>query len=194
MRLLLLSAGGGGGNILRSVKALFEQDLAVTERADPRYAERLRAVVATRFLDTNEFSLTDVPPEERLVIGPRTTGRLGARHNPDVAREALAESRSEVEALLKQHAIVVLIGTGGKGTGAGTMFELAQLARQHRRLVLPIFVRPSFERHEVDKRGKSYGNEDNPSAGYIAWLLWGGDEGRDWALEIKRRIGNAPDI
>jgi cell division GTPase FtsZ len=152
VRLLLLSTGGGGGNILRSVKALFEQDLAVTAQADPRYAERLRAAVATRFLDTNEFSLTDVPPEERLLIGPRTTGRLGARHNPDVAREALAESQSEVEALLKQHAIVILIGTGGKGTGAGTMFALAQLARQHRRLVLPIFVRPSFERHEVDKR------------------------------------------
>jgi cell division GTPase FtsZ len=152
VRLLLLSTGGGGGNILRSVKALFEQDLAVTEKTDPRYAERLRAAVATRFLDTNEFSLTDVPPEERLLIGPRTTGRLGARHNPDVARQALAESQSEVEALLKQHAIVILIGTGGKGTGAGTMFALAQLARQHRRLVLPIFVRPSFERHEVDKR------------------------------------------
>jgi cell division GTPase FtsZ len=152
VRLLLLSTGGGGGNILRSVKALFEQDLAVTEQADPQYAERLRAAVATRFLDTNEFSLTDVPPEERLLIGPRTTGRLGARHNPDVAREALAESQGEVEALLKQHAIVILIGTGGKGTGAGTMFALAQLARQHRRLVLPIFVRPSFERHEVDKR------------------------------------------
>ena len=86
MRLLLLSTGGGGGNILRSVKALFEQDLAVTDRGDPRYAARLRAAVATRFLDTNEFSLTDVPPEERLLIGPRTTGRLGARHNPEVAR------------------------------------------------------------------------------------------------------------
>jgi cell division GTPase FtsZ len=152
VRLLLLSTGGGGGNILRSVKALFEQDLAITEKADPRYADRLRAAVATRFLDTNEFSLTDVPAEERLLIGPRTTGRLGARHNPDVAREALAESQREVEALLKEHAIVILIGTGGKGTGAGTMFPLAQLARQHRRLVLPIFVRPSFERHEVDKR------------------------------------------
>ena len=152
MRLLLLSAGGGGGNILRSVKALFEQDLAVTERADPEYAERLRAAVTTRFLDTNEFSLTDVPPEERLLIGPRTTGRLGARHDPDVAREALSESRSDVEALIEQHAIVILIGTGGKGTGAGTMFPLAQLARLHRKLVLPIFVRPSFERHEVDKR------------------------------------------
>jgi cell division GTPase FtsZ len=152
VRLLLLSTGGGGGNILRSVKALFEQDLAVTEREDPGYAARLRAAVATRFLDTNEFSLADVPPEERLLIGPRTTGRLGARHNPDVARAALAESQADVEALLEQHAIVILIGTGGKGTGAGTMFPLAQLARRHRRLVLPIFVRPSFERHEVDKR------------------------------------------
>jgi hypothetical protein len=35
-----------------------------------------------------------------------------------------------------------------------------------------------FARHEVDKRGKNYGNEANPSAGYIAWHLWGGDEGR----------------
>jgi cell division GTPase FtsZ len=152
VRLLLLSTGGGGGNILRSVKALFERDLAITEKADSRYAQRLRDAVTTRFLDTNEFSLTDVPPEERLLIGARTTGRLGARHNPDVALEALAESRSEVEAVLKEHAIVILIGTGGKGTGAGTMFPLAQLARQHHKLVLPIFVRPSFERHEVDKR------------------------------------------
>jgi cell division GTPase FtsZ len=152
VRLLLLSTGGGGGNILRSVKALFERDLAVTARADSRYATRLRDAVTTRFLDTNEFSLTDVPAEERLLIGARTTGRLGARHNPDVARQALAESQSEVEAVLRAHPIVILIGTGGKGTGAGTMFPLAQLARQHRKLVLPIFVRPSFERHEVDKR------------------------------------------
>src|SRR4029079_18286887 len=88
----------------------------------------------------------------RLLIGPRTTGRLGARHNPDVAREALAESQGEVEALLKQHAIFILIGTGGKETGDGTMFARAPLARLRPLLVLPIFVRPSFERHEVDKR------------------------------------------
>ncbi len=152
MRLLLLSTGGGGGNILRSVRALFDRDLAITAKADSGYAARLRDAVTTRFLDTNEFSLTDVPLEERLVIGARTTGRLGARHNPDVARDALEESRSEVEALLKPYPIIILIGTGGKGTGAGTMFPLAELARRHRKLVLPIFVRPSFERHEVDKR------------------------------------------
>ena len=32
------------------------------------------------------------------------------------------------------------------------MYPLAEMARQHKKLVLPIFVRPSFERHEVDKR------------------------------------------
>ncbi len=152
VKLLLLSAGGGGGNILRSVKALFQRDVAATEQADPEYAERLRAAVTTRFLDTNEFSLIDLPAAERLLIGPRTTGRLGARHSPDVAKEALEESRSEVEALIAQHSVIVVIGTGGKGTGAGTIFPLAHIARRQRKLVLPIFVRPSFERHEVDKR------------------------------------------
>jgi cell division GTPase FtsZ len=152
VNILLLSAGGGGGNILRSVKALFQRDVAVAQETDPPYAAKLTAAVTTRFLDTNEFSLADVPTAERLLIGPRTTGRLGARHSPDVARTALEESKGEVEALIAQHSVIVVIATGGKGTGAGTIFPLAQIARQYRKLVLPIFVRPSFERHEVDKR------------------------------------------
>ena len=152
MNILLLSLGGGGGNILRSVKELFRRDLAVTQKTDGRFAERLRRAVTTRFLDTNEFSLASVPREERLIIGERTTGRLGARHNPDVAAQALEESRTEVEALLSRYSVVVVIGTGGKGTGAGTMFPVVQMARDQRKLVIPIFVRPSFERHEVDKR------------------------------------------
>ena len=152
MHILLLSAGGGGGNIVRSVKATFRRDIAVTQKTDPRYAERLRRAVTTRFLDTNEFALSDVPKDERVIIGARTTGRLGARHDPDVALQALHESRDSVEALISRHSIVILVGTGGKGTGSGTMFPLAQMARQQKKLVIPIFVRPSFERHEVDKR------------------------------------------
>src|SRR5436190_33204 len=122
MHILLLSAGGGGGNILRSLKAAFRRDLAVIHQADPEYAERLSRAVATRFLDTNEFALSDVPNDERLLIGAHTTGRLGARHDPDVARQALHESRGDVEALIKRYSIIILVGTGGKGTGAGTMF------------------------------------------------------------------------
>jgi cell division GTPase FtsZ len=147
-----MSVGGGGGNILRSVMETFQRDLAVTRKTDPGYAERLRRAVTTRFLDTNEFALSDLPEEERFLVGARTTGRLGARHDPEVALRALEESRSEVEALFSKYSIVILIGTGGKGTGSGTMFPLAQMARQQKKLVIPIFVRPSFERHEVDKR------------------------------------------
>src|SRR6185295_5372799 len=116
--------GGGGGNILRSLKALFRRDLLVTQKSDPKYAERVRRSIATRFIDTNEFSLSDVPPDERLQIGARTTGRLGARHNPEVARQALEESKSDVEGMLSGYSVVTVIGTGGKGTGAGTMLPV----------------------------------------------------------------------
>jgi len=152
VKILLLSTGGGGGNILRSIKTLFRQDLAAVQKSDARYAERLRRAVATRFLDTNEFSLADVPVEERLLIGAGKTRHLGSRHNPAVAREALEESKRDVASVLDDYTVVVLIGTGGKGTGAGTMVPLAQMARERRKLVIPIFVRPSFEWHEVDKR------------------------------------------
>ena len=39
-----------------------------------------------------------------------------------------------------------------------------------------------FARHEVDKKGEGWGVD---SAGYIAWLLWGGDAGRSWANGIS---------
>ena len=40
-----------------------------------------------------------------------------------------------------------------------------------------------FARHEVDKDSRSHdwGDESDPSAGYIAWLLWGGEDGKSWA-------------
>ena len=87
-----------------------------------------------------------------MIIGAATTGGLGARHNPEIAAQALEESKAEVQQLLSEHSVIVIIGTGGKGTGAGTTFPLAQMARQQKKLVIPIFVLPSFERHEVEKR------------------------------------------
>ena len=152
MNILLLSTGGGGANILRSLKTLFERDVASVQQSDPAYAKRLRRAITTRFLDTNEFSLAQVPQDERVLIGVTSTGGMGSRHSPDVAFRALEENRDDVERLMAKYSVVVLIGTGGKGTGAGTMLPLAQLARGLRKLVLPVFVRPSFERHEVDKR------------------------------------------
>jgi HK97 family phage prohead protease len=43
-----------------------------------------------------------------------------------------------------------------------------------------------FARHEVDKQGQGFntGEDGYPSAGRIAWALWGGDAGKRWADNI----------
>lgn len=45
-----------------------------------------------------------------------------------------------------------------------------------------------FARHEVDKQGEGWNRDEPgyPSAGRIAWALWGGDPGRSWAAKIIR--------
>ena len=47
-----------------------------------------------------------------------------------------------------------------------------------------------FARHEVDKQGEGFspGEEGYPSAGRIAWALWGGDPGQSWANRIADRL------
>ena len=47
-----------------------------------------------------------------------------------------------------------------------------------------------FSRHEIDKEaiGWEDGEEGFPTAGRIAWQLWGGDAGRDWAKRIVERV------
>jgi hypothetical protein len=47
-----------------------------------------------------------------------------------------------------------------------------------------------FARHEVDKQGEGWspGQDGFPSAGRIAWALWGGDPGQAWASKLTRQI------
>ena len=52
-----------------------------------------------------------------------------------------------------------------------------------------------FARHTVDKQaeGFSSGEEGFPSAGRIAWELWGGDAGESWANRITQRLNSLDD-
>ena len=45
-----------------------------------------------------------------------------------------------------------------------------------------------FARHTVDKDAEDFGNKSDPSKGYIAWLLWGGDAGKRWAESKYKAI------
>jgi len=49
-------------------------------------------------------------------------------------------------------------------------------------------MRSFLARHEVDKQGQGFSPSETgyPSAGRIAWALWGGDPGKVWADKIVR--------
>ncbi|MEY3370826.1 MAG: Synechococcus phage [Cyanobacteriota bacterium] len=49
-----------------------------------------------------------------------------------------------------------------------------------------------FSRHEVDKQGQGFspGEQGYPSAGRIAWALWGGDPGQSWARSKVNQLNN----
>jgi hypothetical protein len=79
----------------------------------------------------------------------------------------------------------------GKANGAGTAVgwtRAGQLARGETISLSTVKRMYSyFSRHEVDKKGKDWGNTANPSNGYIMWLAWGGDAGYSWSRSIVNR-------
>jgi hypothetical protein len=79
----------------------------------------------------------------------------------------------------------------GKANGAGTAVgwtRAGQLARGETISLSTVKRMFSyFSRHEVDKKGKDWGNSANPSNGYIMWLAWGGDAGFSWSKGIVNR-------
>ena len=78
-------------------------------------------------------------------------------------------------------------GRGGTAVGVARARDLGN----RRTLTLETAKRmvAYFERHEVDLRAPAArrGHPDYPSAGYIAWLLWGGDAGRTWARKVIKQ-------
>jgi hypothetical protein len=45
---------------------------------------------------------------------------------------------------------------------------------------------------KMAKQGRNWADPDKPSAGYIAWLLWGGDEGQRWAARNREKLRLTP--
>lgn len=78
-------------------------------------------------------------------------------------------------------------GRGGTAVGVARARDLSN----RRTLTIETVKRmvAYFTRHEVDLQAPAAkrGAPGYPSAGYIAWLLWGGDAGRTWARKIVRQ-------
>ena len=89
--------------------------------------------------------------------------------------EAMAEEAQRGLDWRKEH------GRGGTEVGVARARQLV-----NRQELSPETVRRMvsyFARHEVDKEGEGFspGEDGYPSAGRIAWALWGGEPGKSWA-------------
>ena len=94
--------------------------------------------------------------------------------------EAMANAAKRGLELRRKH------GRGGTEVGVARARDLS-----NRKTLSPSTVRRMhsyFARHEVDKQGEGWGKD---SAGYIAWLLWGGDPGKSFAARKVKELDRA---
>ena len=84
-------------------------------------------------------------------------------------------------------------GRGGTQVGVARANQLKSKERLSPRTVRR--MHSYFSRHEVDKRAEGFrrGEAGWPSAGLVAWLLWGGDEGQSWAARKVRELDKERD-
>lgn len=84
-------------------------------------------------------------------------------------------------------------GRGGTAVGVARARDLA-----NGKQISPDTIRRMvsyFARHEVDKQGQGWrrGQDGYPSAGRIAWALWGGDPGFSWASKLADQMDRRDD-
>ena len=79
-------------------------------------------------------------------------------------------------------------GRGGTAVGVARARQL--INRQELSAETVRRMHSYFSRHEVDKEGEGFspGEDGYPSAGRIAWALWGGDVGQSWARNKDRQL------
>lgn len=123
---------------------------------------------------------------ERLTGGTLETPKAEADINTKPTQEMAEEARRGLE-MRKE------FGRGGTQVGVARANQLAR-----RENLSPSTVRRMhsfFSRHEVDKRAEGFrqGEDGYPSAGKIAWLLWGGDAGQSWARRTVKALDRERD-
>ena len=108
------------------------------------------------------------------LVGPRRNPAVGSVAAPaDVARMAARGLE-----LRRQ------FGRGGTAVGVARARDLSNqrpLPESTLRRMASYFARHAVDANAKGSNDRGYwADDENPSAGWIAWLLWGGDSGRAW--------------
>ena len=136
-RIKVIGVGGGGNN---AVNRMIEEGIEGVE------------FIA---VNTDAQALRQSNAGITMQIGNALTRGLGAGANPDVGREAVAESQNQIRDVLQGADMVFVTAGMGGGTGTGAAPAIAQIARDLGILTIGIVTRPfTFEGRKRTKNAQ----------------------------------------
>ena len=137
-RIKVIGVGGGGNN---AVNRMIEEGIEGVE------------FIA---VNTDAQALRQSNAGVTMQIGNALTRGLGAGANPDVGREAVAESQVQIRDVLQGADMVFVTAGMGGGTGTGAAPAIAQIARELGILTIGIVTRPfTFEGRKRTKNAQT---------------------------------------
>ena len=92
--------------------------------------------------NTDAQQLRDSMAPTKIQIGGKLTRGLGAGADPEVGREAANEDRDKLQKSLKGADMVFITAGMGGGTGTGAAPIVAEIAREHKSLVVGVVTKP----------------------------------------------------
>ncbi|MCK8617241.1 cell division protein FtsZ [Fructobacillus sp. M158] len=120
----VIGVGGGGSN---AINHMIEDDI-----------QGVDFIVA----NTDVQALDKSAAKEKIQIGPKLTGGLGAGSNPERGAKAAEESQEAIEEALKGADMVIITAGMGGGTGNGAAPVVAKIAKDMGALTVAVVTRP----------------------------------------------------
>lgn len=176
------------------VKAMSFAFSVVKDEWDEGAAPPLRTLREVKLYDASAVVFPAYPQTSAEVRS--RLAALGINPAPADADEELREEPYRPTAAMAEEAQRGLdwreeFGRGGTAVGVARARDISN----RRPISLDTVGRmvSYFARHQVDAQGEGWSQEEDgyPSAGRIAWALWGGDAGRSWANAIWERDGRS---
>lgn len=133
-RIKVVGVGGAGGN---AVNRMIDYGLKSVEFIS---------------VNTDAQALAKSKADEKVQIGEKVTGRLGAGAKPEVGKLAAEESRDALTDALRGADLVFITAGMGGGTGTGASPVIAQIAKELGILTVAVVTKP------FDFEGKNRAN------------------------------------
>lgn len=97
-------------------------------------------------VNTDLQALNKTKCENKVLIGEKLTGGMGADANPEIGKKSAEESRAAISKAIEGADMAVIIAGMGGGTGTGAAPVVAQIARELGILTVGVVTRPfAFE-------------------------------------------------